>query len=105
MGTRECLARLEASAQMWAEKEWCQPPTTGKKFRGPRPLRATPTLLQGNIHLAIEKALITRFLPDTLSNAPAATCVLRGTFYLFYFFRQRHVSSKIAGRAMRGNIA
>ena len=47
---------------------------------------------------------MTRFLPDTPNNTPAATCVLRQTFYSFYFFRQRHVSSKIAGRAMRGNI-
>ena len=76
----------------------------GEDSRGPRPLRTTPTILQGNVHLAIGKALFTMFLPDTPSDAPTATCVLRQTFYLIYFFRQRHVSSKIVGRTMRGNI-
>ena len=54
----------------------------------------TPTLLQGNVHLAFGKALIIKFLPDTSTAAPVDTCVWRQTFYLTYICRQRHVSFK-----------
>ena len=75
----------------------------GEDVIGPLPLRTTPTLLQGNVHLAFGKAVITRFLPDTATNTPAATGVLHQTFYLLYICKHTHVSSKIARRAMQGN--
>ena len=45
----------------------------------------TPTLLQGDVHLATGKALITRFLPDTPISSPLllASCVKPSIFPTF----------------------
>ena len=102
--TTGMASRHEASAQMVeAPKGGASHHRLGDVVREPRPLRTTSILLQGNVHLAIGKALITRFLPDTPTNASATSCVLSQTFYLFYLFRKRYASSKIAGQAMWAN--